>query len=344
MDNVDIKSLNIKELEDFLVGLGEKKFRAKQIYQWIHQKNISSFDEMNNLSKELRNKLKEKTQLKTFEIVEMFTSKIDGTIKFLFRLNDGNVIESVFMKYKHGNSVCISSQVGCRMGCSFCASTIGGLVRNLTASEMLEQIYAIQRYLKERVSNIVVMGTGEPLDNYDELVKFIRLINSKEGLNISQRNITVSTCGLVDNIIRLADEEFSITLAISLHAPNDDLRKKIMPIAKSGSLSMLLESCKYYTSKTGRRLTFEYSMIKDVNDGKKLARELCRILKGILCHVKLIPINSIDEKDYVKSTNSSIQEFKRILTNDGIRVTIRRELGSDIQAACGQLRKSYLDK
>lgn len=325
-------------------AMGLPEFRAKQVYEWLHVKLVESYDEMTNLSKELRNRLAESDPLITLEEVNALHSEADGTVKYLFRLKDGRVIESVLMKYHHGNSVCISSQVGCRMGCKFCASTIGGKERDLLPSEMLDQIYRIQRISGERVSNVVVMGTGEPLDNYDNLIRFIRILTDPQGLNISARNITVSTCGIPDRIRALAEEELPITLALSLHAPNNEIRKKLMPVAARYELSEVMDAFRYYYEKTGRRLTFEYSLVASVNDGEEHARELCRLVKGLNCHINLIPVNPIKEREYRKSESKNIQNFKLILEKNRINVTIRREMGADIDAACGQLRKSYMDK
>jgi 23S rRNA (adenine2503-C2)-methyltransferase len=343
MNKIDIKSLSLKELEDLLAELGDKPFRGKQIYEWLHVKLISSFDDMTNLSKQLRERLKEVCQITNLIEVNKLVSKDGDTTKFLFQLYDDRVLESVLMKYHHGNSVCISSQVGCKMGCTFCASTIGGFERNLTPSEMLDQIYQIQKISGERVSNVVVMGTGEPLDNIDHLVKFIGMLSDEHGLNISQRNITVSTCGLVDKIKELADQDLQITLAISLHAPNDNLRQQIMPIANRYSIESIMEACHYYYKKTGRRITFEYSLIEGVNDLPELAKELSRLVKGLNCHINLIPINPIRERNYRQSESKNILNFKNILEKNRINVTIRREMGTDIDAACGQLRKSYME-
>lgn len=339
----DLKSCNYEELTEEIKAIGEKAFRAKQIYEWLHKKLASSFDEMSNLSKDLREKLKEQYELPSVEMVDKRTSKDGETTKFLFRLKDNRVIESVLMKYHHGNSVCISSQVGCRMGCRFCASTLGGLERSLSASEMLSQIYEIQKISRERVSNVVVMGTGEPLDNYENLIKFIRMLTDEHGLNISQRNITVSTCGLVDKIRELADEQMQITLAISLHAPNDALRQTLMPIANKYSIKEIMDACRYYYEKTGRRISFEYSLVEGSNDSEEQAQELSRLLKGLNCHVNLIPVNPIKERNFHHSSMQFIQKFKNILEKNRINVTIRREMGADIDAACGQLRKSYMD-
>ena len=339
----DLKSLNLEQLTEELLQIGEKKFRAKQIYSWIHEKLADSFDEMTNLSKELREKLKVNYTLCSLDAVAVQTSKIDGTQKYLFRLHDGHVVESVLMKYHHGNSVCISSQVGCLMGCRFCASTIGGKVRDLAASEMLGQIYKIQKLSGERVSNVVVMGTGEPLDNYENLLRFIRMLSDENGLNISQRNITVSTCGIVPRMYDLAEEDLQITLAISLHASNQEKRAELMPIANKYSITEVLDACRNYFEKTGRRLTFEYSLVGGKNDSQEDARELAELIKGLNCHVNLIPVNPIKERDFVQSGKKVIEKFQNKLEKYQINVTIRREMGRDIDGACGQLRKSYID-
>lgn len=338
---VDIKSLDLEELKEEIAGIGEKPFRAKQIYDWMHGKLCEDFSDMTNLSRDLREKLCGQFELVSVKTVRVQTSQLDGTKKFLFELPDGNVIESVWMQYKHGNSVCISSQVGCRMGCRFCASTIDGMVRSLRPSEMLDQIYAIQRITGERVSNVVVMGSGEPMDNYDSVVKFVRLLSDENGLHISQRNITVSTCGLVPEMKRLAEENLQITLAISLHASNDEKRQELMPIAKRYSLSELMEACRYYFEKTGRRLTFEYSLVGGVNDTDADAAGLTDLLRGLNAHVNLIPVNPIKERNFVQSDRRVIQNFKNKLEKNGINVTIRREMGRDIDGACGQLRRRY---
>ncbi|RDY32310.1 23S rRNA (adenine(2503)-C(2))-methyltransferase RlmN [Lachnotalea glycerini] len=344
MELIDIKSLNMEQLKNEIVSIGDKAFRAKQIYDWLHVKLAESFDEMSNIPVSLRERLKLTYEIINVSSIEIQTSKLDGTQKYLFRLNDGNVIESVLMRYKHGNSVCISSQVGCRMGCKFCASTIGGLDRNLTASEMLSQIYAIQKSTNERISNVVVMGTGEPLDNYENLLRFIEILTDEFGLNISQRNITVSTCGIVPKMTELADRELQITLALSLHATTDEKRKTLMPIANKYSLKDVISACKYYFQKTGRRITFEYSLVGGVNDTNEDVRELIELIKGINCHVNLIPVNPIKERDFVQSNKKVIDNFKNKLEKCQINVTIRREMGRDIDGACGQLRKSYKDR
>lgn len=327
-----------------MTGLGEKPFRAKQLYEWIHRKLAVSYDEMTNLSKHLREKLEKEYPLTVLEAVDVQVSKQDGTCKYLFRLEDGNVIESVLMRYHHGNSVCISSQVGCRMGCKFCASTIGGLTRNLRSSEMLDQIYRIQRLSQERVSNVVVMGTGEPLDNYENLLRFIELLTGEDGLHISQRNLTVSTCGLVPKIRQLADEKLQITLALSLHAPNDEKRKELMPIAYKYTMDEVLDACRYYFQKTGRRITFEYSLVRGVNDFEEDACQLAGQIQDINCHVNLIPVNPVKERSFRQSTRQAVENFKIKLEKCGINVTIRREMGSDIDGACGQLRKRFIDE
>lgn len=336
--------MELSELTEFMEQLGEKPFRAKQVYQWMHVKLARSFEEMTNISISLREKLEANSVYTSLKPVQVLESGIDGTRKYLFALNDQNVIESVLMKYRHGNSVCISSQVGCRMGCRFCASTLDGLTRNLTASEMLDQIYMIQKTTGERVSNVVVMGSGEPFDNYDNLVRFIRLLSDENGLNISQRNITVSTCGIVPRIRQFSKEGLSVTLALSLHAPNDEVRKTLMPIANKYSLSEILPACREYYETTGRRLTFEYSLVQGVNDNLDEARRLTELIRNMHGHVNLIPVNPIKERDYRQSGREAIEAFKAYLEKHGINVTVRREMGRDIGGACGQLRKSYLKK
>ena len=344
MNNLDIKSLSLEELTEALKKLGQPAYRAKQIFEWLHSKLITDYDEMTNLSKKLREDLKETFPLITLEKVDSLHSENDETVKFLFRLMDNRVIESVLMKYHYGNSVCISSQVGCRMGCKFCASTIGGKERDLLPSEMLDQIYRIQRLSGERVSHVVIMGTGEPFDNYDNLMRFLRLLTDPIGLNLSARNITVSTCGIPDRIRAFAEEGMPITLALSLHAPNNEIRKKLMPVAMQYDLSEVMDAFRYYYEKTGRRLTFEYSMVEGINDEEAHAKELSSLIKGLNCHVNLIPVNPIKERNFRQTESRRIQNFKNILEKNRINVTIRREMGADINAACGQLRKSYMDK
>lgn len=343
MEKIDIKSLDLEELKSELLNRNEKAFRAKQMYDWMHVKLAAGFDEMSNLSKEFRDKCSEWYEYTSLNAVQVQESKIDGTKKFLFALSDGNVVESVWMKYKHGNSVCISSQVGCRMGCSFCASTLDGLERNLKPSEMLDQIYAITRLTGERVSNVVVMGTGEPMDNYDNLLKFLKILTDPNGLNISQRNITVSTCGIVPGMRKLAEEKLQITLALSLHATTDEKRKRLMPVANSFSIKELMETCKYYFECTGRRITFEYSLVGGVNDTDEDAAELIALAKPLCCHINLIPVNPIKERDYVQSNKERIQAFKDKLEKNKINVTVRREMGRDIDGACGQLRRKHIN-
>ncbi len=344
MDKKDIKSLNLEELKKEMEVLGEKSFRAKQMYEWMHVKLVRNFGEMTNLSEKLRQKCDDLYDYTSLEIVRVQESQIDGTRKYLFKLKDGNVVESVWMKYKHGNSVCISSQVGCRMGCKFCASTLDGLERSLLPSEMLDQIYAISLHTGERVSNVVVMGSGEPMDNYDNLLKFIELLSDENGLNISQRNITVSTCGIVPKMKELAEEKLQITLALSLHATNDEKRRKLMPIANKYGIAELMEACKYYFDKTGRRLTFEYSLVGGVNDTDEDARELIDLVKPLNCHINLIPVNPIKERDFVESNSARVQAFKNKLEKNKINVTIRREMGRDIDGACGQLRRRHMNE
>ena len=339
MNKKDICSYNYDELKEEMLAIGEKAFRSKQIYEWLHVKLADDFDEMTNLSKGLREKLKENYEIRKVKMIDHQISKVDPTEKFLFELEDGNMVESVLMKYNYGNSVCISSQAGCRMGCRFCASTIGGLVRSLETSEMLRQIYHIQKITEERVSNVVVMGTGEPLDNYDNFIKFIHMLSDEHGLHISQRNITASTCGIVPNMRRLAEEGLQITLALSLHGSSQEKRKKLMPVANKYELSDVLDACDYYFDKTGRRITFEYSLVAGVNDSKENALELASKLKGMNAHVNLIPVNDVKERGNVRSSKQAIMNFQNVLKNHGINATIRRTLGSDINASCGQLRR-----
>ncbi len=344
MEKRDIRSYPFEQLKGEMLLIGEKAFRAKQIYEWIHVKLAGSFEEMTNLSKQLRAKLAQEYEIYPVEMLEQQISQIDGTNKFLFRLRDDNVIESVLMRYQHGNSVCISSQVGCRMGCRFCASTLDGLQRNLTPSEMLGQIYEIQKLTGERVSNVVVMGTGEPLDNYENLLIFIRMLSDEHGLNIGQRNITVSTCGIVPVMEKLAKEKLQITLALSLHGSTQEKRRELMPVANKYELSEVLKACDDYFEKTGRRMTFEYSLVHGVNDTDEDAKELISILGRRNCHVNLIPVNPIKERNFEKPSKKSAFNFKNKLEKSGINVTIRREMGSDIDGACGQLRRRYAQR
>lgn len=339
----NILDLDLQELKQWMKDNKEKDFRAKQVMDWIY-KEVWSFSEMTNIPKATLEKLEENFYVGIPEIIETYSSKREDTKKHLFLLRDGNVIESVVMKYKHGNSICVSTQIGCKMGCKFCASTIGGVVRNLTSGEILGQIIRAQSELKERISNVVLMGSGEPLDNFENVLKFIYNVNAEYGLNIGQRHITLSTCGIVPKIKSLADLDLQITLAISLHAPSDEIRKQTMPIANAYTIEELLEACRYYIGKTNRRITFEYALVKGFNDTKDNAEELSKILKGMLCHVNLIPINEISESTLKKSNMEAINKFKDILVKSGIETTIRREMGLDINAACGQLRRSYLKK
>lgn len=337
---IEYRNCTLDELQQIIVGLGEPKFRAKQVFKWIH-KGVESFDLMTDLSKNIRLKLEDSGIIKNMEIVSKQVSAIDGTVKYLLKLIDGNLIECVVMKYSYGNSICISTQAGCSMGCKFCASTIGGKKRDLTAGEMLGQIFTAQNDLGEKISNVVLMGTGEPLDNLDNVIKFLNILREPYGINIGMRHITISTCGLVPEIKKLADLSYQITLAISLHAPNDEVRKTIMPIAYKYSYSELLDACKYYINKTGRRITFEYTLIDGVNDKIEHAKELATKLKGMLCHVNLIPVNAVTERNLKRSAQEKILEFKKVLDKNEIETTIRRELGSDIDAACGQLRRRF---
>lgn len=338
----EIINLNLKELEEIILNYGESKFRAKQLFEWFHKKMIWNYDDMSNIPQKLRNSLKEDYPIKPLRIVEKRSSHIDYTIKYLFELPDSHIIESVFMCYKHGYSVCISSQVGCRMGCKFCASTLEGCVRNLMPSEMLGQIYAIEKDVDKRISNIVVMGSGEPLEELDVTLKFIELINDEKGQNIGSRHITLSTCGLVPQIKKLADQKLQINLAISLHAATDQKRRQIMPIAYRYSIAELIDACQYFIAKTNRRITFEYALIEGENDKAEDANQLGQLLKGLLCHINLIPINKIKERNYTSS--KAVEPFIKILEQYKIPVTRRRTLGADIDAACGQLRRKYLKK
>lgn len=341
-EKLDIKSYNLIELKEELTKMGEKPFRAGQIYKWLHVDKVSTFEEMTNISKDLRIKLDEKFEIITLEPVKILISEIDGTRKYLFKIKGDAVIESVLMRYHHGNSVCISTQSGCRMGCKFCASTLNGLHRNLLPSELLEQIYQIEKNIGEKVSNIVLMGSGEPLDNFDNVTKFLQLITDENGANISQRNITLSTCGLVPKIKELADRKMQITLALSLHASDDETRQELLPIAKRYSIEEVLDVCKYYFNQTGRRITFEYSLVAGVNDTPDEAEKLATLVKGINCHVNLIPVNPIKERDFVQSKKKAVQQFKYRLEKNGVNATIRREMGRDINGACGQLRNETM--
>lgn len=335
----DIKSLTLKELKDEIALMGEKSFKAGQIYSWLHKHGAESFDEMTNISKDLRTELQKKYDIYNCAIEKKLVSVYDETVKYLFRLNDGELIESVVMKYKYGYTICVSSQVGCKMGCKFCASGIAGFVRNLTPSEILSQVYAAQRDLGIRISHIVMMGVGEPLDNFDNVMRFLALVSDENGLNISMRNISLSTCGVVTGIYKLMEKKLQLTLSVSLHAPNDEIRSKTMPVNDRWNIDELLAACRDYTRSTSRRISFEYAMISGVNDSDECARELGKRLKGMLCHVNLIPVNSVKERDYKKSSDNRIAGFIKTLERYGINVTVRRTLGSDINASCGQLRR-----
>lgn len=335
----DIKSLSLEELSAQIKDLGLPKFRAGQIFEWLHKYGVSSFDEMTNLSKELRASLSNDFYIADCIIEEKYVSSIDSTVKYLFRLNDGEFIESVIMKYKYGYTICVSSQVGCKMGCKFCASTLAGFKRNLTPSEIESQIHSAQKDLGIRISHIVLMGIGEPLDNYDNVIRLLYNVNDKNGLNISMRNITLSTCGIVPKMYDLLNEGLQITLTVSLHAPNDKIRSKSMPVNDKWCMDEVLNACREYVNKTGRRVSFEYTLINGVNDSNECAEELALRLKGMLCHVNLIPVNDVKERGNVRSTDEAINRFLSILKKRGINATIRRTLGSDINASCGQLRR-----
>lgn len=335
----DIKSLSLSELKAEMENMGEKSFKAKQIYSWLHKRGAESFDEMTDISKKLRENLENSYDIYNCSIEKKLVSMYDNTVKYLFRLHDGELIESVVMKYKYGYTICVSSQVGCKMGCRFCASGIAGFVRNLNVSEILSQIYTAQRDLDIRISHIVMMGVGEPLDNFDNVIKFLSMISDENGLNIGMRNISLSTCGVVTGIYKLLEKKLQLTLSISLHAPNDEIRSRTMPVNDRWNIDELLKACRDYTKETSRRISFEYAMIDGVNDSDECARELASRLKGMLCHVNLIPVNSVKERNFRKSNDKQIASFIKILEAKGINVTVRRTLGSDINASCGQLRR-----
>lgn len=338
----DILGLYPDELFEFIKGLGEKKYRGRQIFEWLHVHKASSFSEMTNLPKSLRDRLESEAFITDPSITECQISAVDGTRKYLLSMQDGNMVEAVFMRYHHGNSVCVSSQAGCRMGCRFCASTIGGLVRNLSASEILSEVYSIERDTGERVSNVVIMGTGEPLDNYDNVIRFIKLLSEPEGNNMSRRNITLSTCGLVDKIYDLAKEDLKITLAVSLHAPSQEKRLALMPIAGKYDYADVIRAAGEYARISGRRVTFEYSLVADENDSDEDAKQLSDQIKNMLCHVNLIPVNPVRETGFREPDRARVERFRAQLEKYGINVTIRRELGRDIDGACGQLRRRYM--
>ena len=339
---MNLKSLTQQELADILKELGQPGFRAKQVYTWLH-KGVRSYDEMTNLPKNLRDVLAEKYPINAPKVVRKQESQRDGTIKYLWELNDGNCIESVLMRYHHGNTVCISSQVGCRMGCAFCASTIGGLVRRLEPFEMLDEVLFTQIDSGLPVSHIVLMGIGEPLDNFDNVMRFLELVNSPDSMNISMRHISLSTCGLVPKIDELAKRKLQISLAISLHGPNNEIRNQIMPVNKAYPIDELLDACRRYYAATSRRIHFEYAMIDGVNDSEENAKELLRRLKGLPAHINMIPLNHVEESPLKPSSKAAIARFQKILEDGGVTATIRRTLGGDIDASCGQLRRKHIN-
>lgn len=334
----DILSMTLDEMTQSFTDCGIQKFRAKQIYEWLHKHLVSGYDEMSNIPKDLRNKLTEEFPIYNCEIARKQVSQIDGTVKYLFKLHDDDFVESVVMKYKYGYTICVSSQVGCKMGCAFCASTLGGFKRSLRAGEILSQLYTAQRDIGERISHIVLMGMGEPLDNFDNVTRFLALITDEKGLNISMRNISLSTCGIVPKVEELLKKKMQLTLSISLHAPSDELRSKIMPINKKYCVDELLAACRKYAAETSRRISFEYAMLSGVNDSDDCARLLASKLKGMLCHVNLIPVNEVAESPFKPSSPERVEKFVSILSKNGINATVRRKLGSDIDASCGQLR------
>lgn len=343
MDKTDIKSMYFDELSESLKSLGLPSFRAKQVWQWLHQKGAGSFDEMTNLSKQLRDTLSDKYIIKFCEVERKSVSALDGTVKYLFRLYDGQFIESVLMKYKYGYSLCVSTQVGCRMNCAFCATGVGGFIRNLSAAEILSQVHAAQNDMDIKVSHIVLMGMGEPMDNYDNVIRFLKLVNNDDGLNIGMRNISLSTCGIIPGIKKLQDENLQLTLSVSLHAPNDKVRTGLMPVNKKYPVDELLSACREYADETSRRISYEYAMFGGVNDSDECAVELAEKLKGTLAHINLIPANDVTESGLKSSTPERIKRFSEILEKAGRNVTVRRSLGGDIDASCGQLRSKHIN-
>lgn len=341
-EKTNIKNLNPQELEAYVTGKGFPKFRAMQLFEWIY-KDAAGFEEMSNLPKNMREALDQDFTMGRAQIAAKRSSKEDGTVKYLLCFEDGNAVECVLMQYSYGKTLCISTQIGCRMACEFCASAYGGLIRNMTCGEMLEEVMAVSRDIGERISNIVLMGTGEPFDNYAEIMKFLRLINHEKSLNVGMRHITISTSGIVPKIYEFADADLQCTLAISLHAADDKTRSILMPVNKKYNIGKLLEACRYYIQKTNKRVTFEYALIKDINDSVEEADKLGKLLKGMLCHVNLIPVNQVEGKEFRKAAKESINRFKNTLADYGIEATVRRELGSDIDAACGQLRQKYIE-
>lgn len=334
----DLKSMLPEELERYVTALGEPRFRAKQIFLWL-AKGAESFEEMSNLSKGLREKLSSDSYINTLKLLKKQVSTVDGTVKYLWELRDGNAVETVVMRYKHGNTVCISSQVGCRQGCAFCASTIGGLVRNLTASEMLDEVMYSEKDSGEKISNIVIMGIGEPLDNYDNVIKFLRLVNHPDGMNIGMRHISLSTCGLTERFADLAKEDLQLTLAVSLHAPDDETRSRLLPANRGRGVTSVIGACEEYYKMTGRRVTFEYAMIDMVNDSPGQAGQLAALAKRVGAHINLIPLNHVEEREFKPSTPERMRVFCRVLDEKGVNYTIRRKLGGDVDASCGQLRR-----
>ncbi len=337
----NLKDFTIRELEDILSDMKEPSFRAKQIFKWLYD-GAESFNEMSNIPKPLMEKLDEKYSVSNLKIEQKFVSDIDETRRYLLQLNDGNFIESVLMKYHHGFTICVSTQVGCAMGCAFCASTRGGKTRNLTAGEIIGQVMTVQADLGERISNIVLMGMGEPLDNFDNVIKFLENVNHPLGLNIGHRHISLSTCGLADRMRELADMKLQITLSVSLHAPNDEKRSAIMPVNRKYNINELMSACKYYIKTTNRRISFEYTLIRGVNDTPDEARELLKLISGMLCHVNLIPVNEVRETGFTSSDKGAVERFREILEKGGVPATVRREMGADISAACGQLRAAAM--
>lgn len=337
----NLKDYTQSEIEEILVNLGEPKFRAKQIFKWLYD-GAETYDEMTNIPKNLKEKLSKEFSVNNLKIEQKFISCIDETRRYLLQLDDGNFIESVLMKYHHGYTICVSTQVGCAMGCAFCASTRGGKVRNLTAGEIIGQVMTVQKDLGERISNIVMMGMGEPLDNFDNVMTFLENINNPNGINIGHRHISLSTCGLADRMKELADKKLQITLSVSLHAPNDKKRSEIMPVNKKYNIAMLMDACRYYTKVTNKRISFEYTLIRGVNDTAEEARELLKLVSGMLCHINLIPVNEVKETGFISSDKKSVENFRQILEKGGIPATVRREMGSDISAACGQLRATAM--
>lgn len=343
MEKIDILSLKLEELEEILIGLGEKKFRAKQVFQWLHVKRVFDFNEMTDISVQLRTRLSEQFCIKRLFIQKKLESSIDNTVKYLYRLSDGNYVETVLMEYSYGRSICVSTQVGCKMGCRFCASAIAGFVRNLEPSEILMQIYETEKDMGIRVSGVVLMGIGEPLDNYKNVLTFLELLSDKNGNNLSLRHVSLSTCGIVPKIYELAEMKLGLTLSISLHSADNDKRSEIMPVNRTYNMYSLIDACRHYIEKTGRRITFEYAVIDNVNSSDKDADRLASLLRGINCHVNLIPVNKVKERNY-RTARAGVEEFAKHLGKRGINATVRRTLGSDIEAACGQLRRDAADK